>query len=67
MTIMKGQLQIGDRVELVSCSGCAAGTVVALQRNRIQVVFDDMANNRWLLRPESLQTLTNQPHEGISI
>jgi hypothetical protein len=48
-------LHIGDRVTMVNCTGCAAGTITDFSRNRVQVELDDEPNVRWLLRPESLR------------
>jgi hypothetical protein len=50
-----GEFGIGSRVELRSCTRCSAGTVRAFNRNRLEVVFDDMPGTRWLLRAETLQ------------
>lgn len=49
------QYAVGDRVVLRSCTGCAPGTVMGIHLKRIEVLFDDLAPTRWLLRPESLQ------------
>jgi hypothetical protein len=49
--------QLGDRVELLSCAGCAAGTVTALGR-RVEVSFDDQPGSRWMLKRESLRLVT---------
>jgi hypothetical protein len=54
------QLRIGDRIVMVSCTHCPAGTVTALTRTRIEVVLDDMPGTRWLLRPESLQIVARK-------
>jgi hypothetical protein len=59
------ELSIGARVELSACSRCAPGTITALRRNRLEVVFDDMPTTRWLLRAETLQLApTTHPQGG---
>jgi hypothetical protein len=46
---------VGDRVQMVNCTGCPLATVLGFSRNRVEVELDDEPNVRWLLRPESLR------------
>jgi hypothetical protein len=56
-------LQIGDRVELKSCPGIH-GTVTGFKRGSVHVRFDDFLNACSILRPTSLQLVTNQSNPG---
>ena len=51
---------LGDRVQLVGCSG-APGTVVAIARGRAICRFDDTADRLWALRPQSLESANRKP------
>jgi hypothetical protein len=53
---MMDDLRIGDRVELIACTG-PAGTVVDLRGRKVQVRFDDQPGCLWVLRASSLQSV----------
>lgn len=59
-------IAVGDKVELVGCSNCAAGEVVDRQRGRLLVVFSDMPQAKWLLKPDSLRLVSAQAQAADS-
>jgi hypothetical protein len=57
---------VGDRVELLSSSNSAPGSIVSVTRgkagvSKCAVKFDDMPGATWILRPTSLQRVSDSP------
>jgi hypothetical protein len=51
---MKEPFGVGDRVQLVTCSG-PAGSVTGLNRSKVLVCFDDQPCVTWVLKPSTLK------------
>jgi hypothetical protein len=47
--------KIGDRVALKACSQELPGTVRDITRRKVIVVFDDMGEDLWIIRPANLR------------